>query len=57
MLRDPFYLEPGMTLTEAMNAVLTRHFPVYPVCDGGGKLLGLLRGQMLLKRKRSSLRR
>jgi magnesium transporter len=49
MLRDPFYLEPGMTLTEAMNAVLARHYPVYPVCDGGGKLLGLLRGQMLFE--------
>jgi magnesium transporter len=49
MLRDPFYLEPGMTLTEAMNAVLARHYPVYPVCDGSGKLLGLLRGQMLFE--------
>jgi magnesium transporter len=49
MLRDPFYLQPGMTLTEAMNAVLARHYPVYPVCDGGGKLLGLLRGQMLFE--------
>ena len=49
MLRDPFFLEPGMTLTEAMNAVLARHYPVYPVCDGSGKLLGLLRGQMLFE--------
>jgi magnesium transporter len=49
MLRDPFYLEPGMTLTEAMNAVLARHYPVYPVCDGARKLVGLLRGQMLFE--------
>lgn len=49
MLRDPFFLQPGMTLTEAMNAVLARHYPVYPVCDGSGKLLGLLRGQMLFE--------
>jgi magnesium transporter len=49
MLRDPFYLQPGMTLTEAMNAVLARHYPVYPVCDGAGKLVGLLRGQMLFE--------
>jgi magnesium transporter len=49
MLRNPFFLEPGMTLTEAMNAVLARHYPVYPVCDGRGQLVGLLRGQMLFE--------
>ncbi len=49
MLRNPFYLEPGMTLTEAMNAVLARHYPVYPVCDARGQLVGLLRGQMLFE--------
>jgi len=38
-----------MTLTEAMNAVLARHYPVYPVCDTRGQLLGLLRGQMLFE--------
>jgi magnesium transporter len=49
MLGSPFYLEPEMTLTEAMNAVLARHYPVYPVCDASGQLLGLLRGQMLFE--------
>ena len=49
MLPNPFYLQPGMTLTEAMNAVLARHYPVYPVCDAHGQLLGLLRGQMLFE--------
>jgi magnesium transporter len=49
MLGSPFYLEPGMTLTEAMNAVLARHYPVYPVCDASGQLVGLLRGQMLFE--------
>ncbi|HKP93611.1 MAG TPA: magnesium transporter [Chthoniobacterales bacterium] len=49
MLTNPFYLQPGMTLTEAMNAVLARHYPVYPVCDARGTLLGLLRGQMLFE--------
>src|SRR2546421_6943744 len=28
MLRDPFYLTPEMSLTEAMRAVLVRHYPV-----------------------------
>lgn len=49
MLTDPFYLHPEMTLTEAMNAVLARHYPVYPVCNGSGELIGLLRGQMLFE--------
>lgn len=33
MLRDPFFLSPGMPLLEAMRRVLDRHFPVYPVCN------------------------
>jgi magnesium transporter len=49
MLADPFYLHPEMSLTEAMNAVLARHYPVYPVCDTDGQLIGLLRGQMLFE--------
>lgn len=49
MLKDPFFLQPEMNLTEAMNAVLARHYPVYPVCDAHGRLLGLVRGQMLFE--------
>jgi magnesium transporter len=32
-----------------MKAVLTRHYPVYPVCDAQGRLVGLIRGQMLFE--------
>ena len=49
MLKNPFYLTPEMTLTEAMKAVLIRHYPVYPVCDGERRLIGLMRGQMLFE--------
>lgn len=49
MLRDPFFLTPDMTLTRAMRAVLNRHYPVYPVCDPGGRLLGLVRGQTMFE--------
>ncbi len=38
-----------MSLTDAMRAVLVRHYPVYPVCEKAGRLLGLLRGQMLFE--------
>lgn len=49
MLPDPFYLTPEMTLTNAMKAVLMRHYPVYPVCTYEGRVLGLMRGQMLFE--------
>lgn len=49
MLPDPFFLMPEMSLTDAMRAVLMRHYPVYPVCDLDGKLIGLVRGQMLFE--------
>src|SRR6266705_48497 len=49
MLANPFYLTPEMSLTDAMRAVLVRHFPVYPVCEKTGRLIGLLRGQMLFE--------
>jgi magnesium transporter len=49
MLTNPFFLTPEMSLTEAMRAVLVRHYPVYPVCEKTGRLIGLLRGQMLFE--------
>lgn len=49
MLRNPFVLRPGMKLEEAMKAVLNKHYPVYPVCDAAGQLVGLLRGQTMFE--------
>lgn len=49
MIRDPFTLDPSMELTEAMRVVVNKHYPVYPVCDQGGVLLGLVRGQALFE--------
>ena len=49
MLRNPFTLLPDMELKEAMKRVLNRHFPVYPVCDTDGKLIGLVRGQTMFE--------
>src|SRR5215831_4849214 len=49
MLKDPFYLTPDLSLTDAMRAVLVRHYPVYPVCEKSGLLIGLVRGQMLFE--------
>jgi magnesium transporter len=49
MLRNPFTLLPELELKDAMKKVLNRHFPVYPVCDSDGKLIGLVRGQTMFE--------
>jgi magnesium transporter len=49
MLREVFALTPETPLDEAMKQVLERHYPVYPVCDATGKLLGLVRGQAMFE--------
>jgi magnesium transporter len=51
MLKDPFSLRPETTLMDAMREALKRHFPVYPVCDGSGRLLGIVRGQTLFEQQ------
>ena len=32
-----------------MNEVVTRHYPVYPVCDAEGHLVGVVRGAVLFE--------
>jgi magnesium transporter len=49
MLREVFFLLPTQPLEDAMRLVLDRHYPVYPVCDGNGILLGLVRGQAMFE--------
>lgn len=49
MIEHPFALNPNMELTDAMKLVVNKHFPVYPVCDEKGHLLGLVRGQNLFE--------
>jgi len=49
MLRNPFSIQAKSELVEAMKSVLNRHFPVYPVCDPEGRLVGLLRGQEMFE--------
>ena len=47
MLRETFSLVPDMPLLDAMKSTLSRHYPVYPVCEADGRLVGLVRGQAL----------
>ena len=49
MAADPFRLDPEIRLSEAMKRVLNRHFPVYPVCDPQGRLVGMVRGSTLFE--------
>ena len=49
MLRDPFFLTPEMELPEAMKQVVRLHFPVYPVCEADGTLIGQVRGQAMFE--------
>jgi magnesium transporter len=51
MLRDPFSLRPDVPVLDAMREALRRHFPVYPVCDAAGRLVGIVRGQTLFARQ------
>jgi magnesium transporter len=49
MVRQPFSLSPSMPVSEATKEVLHRHYPVYPVCDEKGRLVGLVRGYVLFE--------
>ena len=49
MLRDVFALKAGMPLDEAMRLVVHRHYPVYPVTDDAGLLIGQVRGSAMFE--------
>jgi magnesium transporter len=49
MLREPFALHPRTPVIDAMRDVLRRHYPVYPVCEDDGRLVGIVRGQTLFE--------
>lgn len=51
MLRNPFCLRAEVDLMAAMKEVLNRHFPVYPICDSTGRLLGEVRGQTMFEQQ------
>lgn len=51
MLRTIFALDASLPLIDAMKLTLDRHYPVYPVVDDGGKLVGLVRGQTMFEQQ------
>src|SRR5262245_11878627 len=51
MVPNPFSLRTDEQLVDAMREVVTRHFPVYPVCDAQGRLVGMVRGTNLFQQQ------
>lgn len=49
MVPNPFYFTPTTSISDAMQASVMRHYPVYPVCDAQGRLLGILQGLVLFE--------
>jgi magnesium transporter len=49
MLREPFRLKATDSVLDAMKQVVDKHFPVYPVCDDNGVLVGTVRGRALFE--------
>ncbi|MGH8458104.1 MAG: magnesium transporter [Nevskiales bacterium] len=49
MVTQPFSFSPDTLISEAMRAVVHRHYPVYPVCDENNCLLGLVPGYLMFE--------
>jgi magnesium transporter len=50
MLHSPFCLRTTMSVRDAIQAAIKRHYPVYPVADQEGRFFGLVRGWKLFER-------
>ncbi|ROO28862.1 magnesium transporter [Salinisphaera orenii MK-B5] len=50
MVGEPFAFKSGTDIDAAVRAALARHYPVYPVVDDEGRLLGSVRGWQLFER-------
>ncbi|HEX2101941.1 MAG TPA: magnesium transporter, partial [Candidatus Synoicihabitans sp.] len=49
MITPAYSLPPHLPALEAMKRVVSRHYPVYPVCEPDGRLVGLVRGESLFE--------
>jgi magnesium transporter len=55
MLTEPYHFTPETTVKEATQEVVHRHYPVYPVCDADGRMLGLVHGYVLFEETTEAL--
>lgn len=51
MIRRPFSLRPEQEIKDAILAAIRRHYPVYPVVNAEGALVGIVRGWRLAQRQ------
>lgn len=51
MLPDPFTLAADLPASDAIKAAVHRHYPVYPVVDRDGSVVGVVRGWRLFERQ------
>lgn len=51
MVKEPFYFTAETSIEDAMSAVLMRHYPMYPVCDGSRTLIGFVHGYALFEKR------
>jgi magnesium transporter len=49
MLKEPFWFPQDCKLEDALKTAAAKHFPVYPICDAQGHLVGLVRGEELFR--------
>jgi len=49
MLKGAFAFRADTPMSDAMKLTLNRHYPVYPVCDEAGRLVGLVRGAAIFE--------
>lgn len=49
MLKGAFSFRADTSVSDAMKLTLNRHYPVYPVCDESGRLVGLVRGAAIFE--------
>lgn len=55
MVRNPFSFRTDTPVHEAVGEVLYRHYPLYPVLNEEGRLVGIVRGWKLYERIASEL--
>ena len=51
MIPKPFALQANAPVADAMHGAVQRHYPVYPVVDESGRLVGLVRGEDLFQQR------
>lgn len=51
MIRKPFTLRPEQEIKDAILAAVRRHYPVYPVVNAQGELVGIVRGWRLAQQQ------